>query len=145
MEWVERQVKERAAISSRATIIEKGISDIWVNLRAAVTDSVKAYEPEARREGWTFRSNGQEYATIVVHREIARANSGEPGGIVTATLDRNEPDITVRYVGKPSAPLLKFTFDVVDGAASLAYEGKPISTQVAAESILKPFLFPDLV
>lgn len=145
MEWVERRIKERADIVSRRLVIEKSVSDIWMNLAAAVRDSVKAYGPEADKQGFTLRTNGQGYVTIVVYREMTSSFSGEFGGTITIGLDRNKPEISVTYEGKPKPPLLRFSFDVNNGTPSLMHEKVFVAAERAVELILDPFLFPDLV
>lgn len=144
MEWIEKGIKERAQKAERSRLIEISVSDLWTNLAAAVKDCIKAYQSEAERLGQTLKSNGQAYVTIVIRRESSRAHSGEQGGIITATLVRENPDITVKYEGQPAAPTLKLTVDVFEGIASLVHEGKPASAERAAELILRPFLFSDL-
>jgi hypothetical protein len=144
MDWIESRVKERADRESRASLIEESLSDIWKNLQAAVKDSVKAYQAEAARTQEIVRTNGQEYVTIVVYRESNRPFPERDVGKVTATLDRNKPEISVAYQGKPKLSGLKFTFDVRDGVPCLVHEGEATSSAAAARLMLDPFLFPDL-
>lgn len=145
MDWVEQRIKERAERSSRASIIAKSVSDIWTNLRAATVDSVQAYSPEAIRKGQTVRTNGQEYATIVVRRESSQAIPTEAGAVLTATLDRNKPEISIAYEGDLRGRAFRFAFDIHDGSASLFHEGNAVSTERAAELMISPLLFPDLI
>jgi hypothetical protein len=143
-EWLKRRMIARDVAERRRRLIAEGMDTLWPNLCTTIGLNLTAYEKGTPGEiiEWTGPLPAAIWAKVGRRDPARNLMTSERNRLdVTPDHDRAEVAFTCTHLAKHGA--IWIGLNEKDQPCFLDAEGKPITTELAAETILDWFLFPD--
>jgi hypothetical protein len=129
LDWIERRLKQRKDAEERFEQIEKQINEVWRDIRKAIDHGVENHN------SWKKIDGNVDYFDVTASDRLGSRK-------VTVHVDREKQTILVQRAED------SMSFKLGLGASrkiKIMHEKKAVTAAKAAEIILDPLLFPELV
>jgi hypothetical protein len=152
--WIEQKAKDREENQRRQAIIDRGAEDLWTSLKQSVMASAQQYAKRFPQNVEPFdfihTSPVDGYAEIWIEGVMGLRDSrvgqlAEPKRKITIRIDREHWAIEAHYQGSQQKEIA-LTIGVAPNntSACLMLKSEEIDIDWATQTLLLPFLFPDL-
>jgi len=144
MEWIERQLKQRAASRGHHELLQQGAPLVFQQLLAACSSAVVHYNrvaPGVSPLGFSVQQKQKTHKSFTF--VSLEHGSDREMASVTVSLELDQAAIFVDHGKRPILPT--FLVELRGTAFVLTHEGRPREMEDACEMILNALLFPDLL
>lgn len=139
-EWLNRRIKEREA----ADRLKAGLDSLWQNLCEAIGHNFGEYEKATPGEKieWSGVQPSAVWAKVGRRDVVLNAMTSQRNKL-DVKLDRERAEVNFHCTSEPQVKgVIKAGLNDQGHPCFLGTNGKPITTEEAAEQILDLFLFP---